>query len=157
MVMSQSMSEKKMTTNPLWVSCNVNHDSLIPKYQTDDSAGCDLHAVEDVEIKPGSRALVGTGVKLEIPTGFCGQVCPRSGLAIKYGVTVLNAPGIIDSDYRGEIKVILYNTSQETFYVKRGDRIAQLLFVPFYQGVFRKSESLESSQRGEGGFGSTGV
>lgn len=155
--MNQSMIEKKTATNPLWINYIVNHDDLLPHYQTGNSAGCDLHAVEDLEIKSGSRALVGTGLKLEIPEGFCGQVCPRSGLALKYGITVLNAPGIIDSDYRGEIKVILYNTSQETFYVKRGDRIAQLLFVPFYQGVFRKSESLESSQRGEGGFGSTGV
>ena len=103
------------------------------------------------------RALVGTGLKLEIPTGFEGQVRPRSGLAAKSGITVLNAPGTIDSDYRGEVKVILFNTTDSDYSVKRGDRVAQLVFSQTFRAIFQASDDLTATQRAEGGFGSTGV
>jgi dUTP pyrophosphatase len=127
-----------------------------PAYQTEGSAGCDLVAAEDVELAPGKWAAVGTGLFLEIPTGYAGYVCPRSGLALKSGISVLNSPGIIDSDYRGEVKVILVNHTDLRYKVKGGDRIAQLLFVPVIQAVLRRSEELSNTTRGSGGFGSTG-
>jgi len=127
-----------------------------PAYQTEGSAGCDLVAAEDVELAPGKWAAVGTGLFLEIPTGYAGYVCPRSGLALKSGISVLNSPGIIDSDYRGEVKVILVNHTDLRYKVKGGDRIAQLLFVPVIQAVLRSSEELSNTTRGSGGFGSTG-
>jgi dUTP pyrophosphatase len=127
-----------------------------PTYQTAGSAVCDLVASEDVELSPGKWAAVGTGLFIEIPEGYAGYVCPRSGLALKSGVSVLNAPGIIDSDYRGEVKVILVNHADLRFKVKKGDRIAQLLLVPVVQAILRGSEELSSTQRGSGGFGSTG-
>lgn len=128
-----------------------------PKYQTPDSAGVDLQSTEDVVIKPGERALVSTGLYLEMPSGFMAQVCPRSGLAIKNGITVLNAPGIIDADYRGEVKVILINLGQSEFSIKNGDRIAQLIFLPCFQGHLIAKDELSQTERGEAGFGSTGV
>jgi dUTP pyrophosphatase len=127
-----------------------------PAYQTEGSAGCDLVAAEDVELAPGKWAAVGTGLFLEIPVGYAGYVCPRSGLALKSGISVLNSPGIIDSDYRGEVKVILVNHTDLRYKVKGGDRIAQLLFVPVIQAVLRRSEELSNTARGSGGFGSTG-
>ena len=129
---------------------------LKPRYQTAGSAGCDLVAVEQVTIPAGEWRLVGTGLFLEIPDGFAGLVCPRSGLAVKNGVTVLNAPGILDSDYRGEVKVILMNHSTQEYSVKIGDRIAQLLFTPVAQVKFMQRDQLGETERGEGGFGSTG-
>ena len=143
--------------NPLWIKAICENDAVIPKYQTASSAGCDLHSIEDVDIRPGKRALIGTGIKLELPLGITACVCPRSGLAVKHGITVLNAPGIIDSDYRGEIKVILYNTGDEVFEVKKGDRIAQIIFTSVIQAIFQKSEELSNTVRGENGFGSTGI
>lgn len=128
-----------------------------PKYQTSDSAGVDLQSTEDILLKPGDRILVPTGLFLELPTGFMAQVCPRSGLAIKHGVTVLNAPGIIDADYRGEVKVILINLGQEEYSIKKNDRIAQLIFLPCFQGRLIEIEELSKTERGEAGFGSTGV
>ena len=152
---SPQMNDKNFT-NPLWINYVVSDPELIPHYQTLGSAACDLHASEDVTIKAGRREIVGTGLKLEIPEGFVGQVCPRSGLAVKYGVTVLNAPGIIDSDFRGEIKVILFNSGDQDFELKKGDRIAQLMLTQYFQAVFKSAGDLSSTQRGEGGFGSTG-
>jgi dUTP pyrophosphatase len=134
----------------------VNYRGIEPHYQTEGSAGCDLVATEDVELVPGKWAAVSTGLFVEIPRGYAGYVCPRSGLSLKSGVSVLNAPGIIDSDYRGEIKVILVNHADLRYKVKKGDRIAQLLFVPVVHAVLRDSESLSSTARGSGGFGSTG-
>ena len=128
-----------------------------PKYQTPDSAGVDLQSTEDLLLKPGERILVPTGLFLELPTGFMAQVCPRSGLAIKHGVTVLNAPGIIDADYRGEVKVILVNLGQDEYSIKKDDRIAQLIFLPCFQGRLIEIEELSKTKRGEAGFGSTGV
>ena len=128
-----------------------------PAYQTPGSAGADLVSAEDVAIPPGKWLAVGTGMHLEIPKGFAGYVCPRSGLALKSGISVLNAPGIIDSDYRGEVKVVLVNHSSLRYNVKKGDRIAQILFVPVVQAQLTSVEEVTSTQRGEGGFGSTGT
>jgi dUTP pyrophosphatase len=130
----------------------------LPAYQTAGSAGCDVCAFlsEDIVLKPGERALVPTGIKMAIEEGYEVQVRPRSGLAAKNGVTVLNTPGTIDSDYRGEVKVILINLGKEDFVIKNGERIAQLVCAPVTQAVFEKTSSLDETERGAGGFGSTG-
>lgn len=151
------MNETNRLVNPIWVKVVTEDTSLFPKYQTAGSAGCDLHSAEDVNIEPNSRGFVNTGIKIEIPEGYGAFVCPRSGLAVKNGITVLNSPGIIDNDYRGEIKVILFNTSDKIFTVKKGDRIAQLVFFPIIQAIFRKVAEVSDTTRGEGGFGSTGI
>ena len=130
---------------------------FMPEYQTKSSAGADLCASEDTLIPAGEWRIVPTGIYLEIPPSFYGQVCPRSGLAAKHGVTVLNAPGIIDADYRGEVKVILINHGKSDYSVKKGDRIAQLIFAPCFQGRLNLVDSLEDTARGTGGFGSTGT
>jgi dUTP pyrophosphatase len=140
-----------------WIRCEVDDDDLVPKYQTQGSAGCDIYANEYLMIKPGQRATVATGLKIELPSGFEAQVRPRSGLAAKYGITVLNSPGTIDEDFRGEIKVILLNTGDEEFIVNKGDRIAQLVFSRVFRGIFQPTNSLSSTKRGSGGFGSTGL
>jgi dUTP pyrophosphatase len=127
-----------------------------PIYSTLGAAGCDLKSIEDIVIEPGTRAAVQTGLCIEIPEGFVGMVCPRSGMAIKYGVTVLNAPGIVDSDYRGEVKVILINHGRERYKVSIGDKIAQIVFVQCAQATFYPSSSLSETERSTGGFGSTG-
>lgn len=142
--------------NPLWIKIVTTNDGSIPKYQTHGSAGCDLYAADEITIPSKSRGVVGTGIRLEIPHGYGAYVCPRSGLAIKNGITVLNSPGIIDNDYRGEVKVILYNTDDKEFIVKKGDRIAQLVFFPIFQAIFQKAKEVNDTSRGEGGFGSTG-
>lgn len=144
-------------TNPIWIKVLTDDENLIPRYQTSGSAACDLKSTDEVVIPVGCRMTVGTGIKLDIPNGFGAMVCSRSGLAAKSGIQVLNAPGIIDSDYRGEIKVILHNTGQSEFIVKKGDRIAQLLFFPIFQAIFQKASGVSTTVRGEGGFGSTGV
>lgn len=144
-------------TNPIWIKVVTDDPENVPSYQTSGSAACDLKSTDNIVIPPGFRMVVGTGIKLEIPKGFGAQVCPRSGLAAKNGITVLNSPGIIDNDYRGEVKVILHNTGTEDFIVKKGDRIAQLLFFPIFQAIFQRVEEVSTTHRGEGGFGSTGV
>jgi dUTP pyrophosphatase len=132
-----------------------------PAYATADAAGMDLSAaVEDdapVTLAPGQRAAIPTGLQLAIPQGFEGQVRPRSGLALKNAVTVLNAPGTIDADYRGEVKVILINLGTEPFEITRGMRIAQLVFAPVVRATMQQAATLDETARGEGGFGSTGV
>ena len=131
----------------------------LPAYATAESAGMDLlAAVEaDVVLRPGERRLIPTGIAIALPPGTEAQVRPRSGLALKHGVTVLNAPGTIDADYRGEVGVILINQGQESFCVTRGTRIAQLVIAPCLQAGWQPVESLEDSARGAGGFGSTGT
>lgn len=131
----------------------------LPAYATDGSAGLDLPAAvaEDLTIAPGGRALVPTGFSVALPEGHEGQVRPRSGLAIRHGLTLLNAPGTIDSDYRGEIQVILVNHGSEAVVIRRGDRIAQLVIAPVTRAVVSESESLPGTARGAGGFGHTGV
>ena len=116
----------------------------------------DLHAVESITIGPGATAAVATGLALAIPRGFEGQVRPRSGLAIKHAVTVVNAPGTIDSDYRGEVKVLLINHGREPFPIAAGDRVAQLVIAPVIQAELVEVDSLSETERGAGGFGSTG-
>jgi len=133
----------------------------LPAYQTADAAGLDLVAAvpadEPVEMPPGGRALVPTGLKIALPAGFEGQVRPRSGLAIRHGITVLNAPGTIDADYRGEVLVALVNLGKDLFTISRGMRIAQLVVAPVTRAVLAEVAELPASERGEGGFGSTGT
>ena len=135
-------------------------NNALPNYGTANSAGMDLRAfLPDgaLALKPLERALVPTGLFMEIPEGFEGQVRPRSGLAIKNGVTVLNSPGTIDADYRGEIKVILVNLSNEAFEIVPGERIAQMVFAKHETAEFEEVETLDETRRGQGGFGSTGT
>ena len=136
---------------------NTSPHSL-PAYETPSSTGMDIKAFveEAVTIKPLARAIIPTGLYLEIPPGYEAQIRPRSGLAAKYGITVLNTPGTIDADYRGEVKVILINLSQEDFCVNNGDRIAQMVIAKHEKAVWINTDNLSQSQRGEGGFGHTG-
>ena len=131
----------------------------LPEYATPQSAGVDLRANidEPVELKPLSRALIPTGLHIALPEGYEAQIRPRSGLAIKKGITCLNTPGTIDADYRGDIGVILINLSAETFIVNPGERIAQMIINKFEQAEFELVEELDETERGEGGFGHTGV
>lgn len=133
----------------------------LPAYETVGAAGMDLRAAlpegQNLTLMPGKRALVPTGLAMEIPVGWEGQVRPRSGLAAKHGVTVLNSPGTIDSDYRGEVQVILINHGEEPFTVARGMRIAQLVFAEVRQIAVVELQGLSKTERGSGGFGSTGV
>jgi len=133
-------------------------DLPLPAAGSAGSSGCDLRAAvtDELVLAPGERAAVPTGLALEIPAGFEGQIRPRSGLAARHGVTVANAPGTIDSDYRGEVKVILINLGQEPVVINRGDRIAQLVVAPVVQAVWKEVDSLDETLRGAGGFGSTG-
>ncbi len=128
----------------------------LPAYASDGAAGLDVVAAEDLTLEPGARHPVATGFALAIPPGFEVQVRPRSGLALKHGITCLNTPGTIDSDYRGEVKVILANLGSEPFEVRRGERIAQLVPAPVLRAAFVEVDALDSTERGAGGFGSTG-
>ena len=133
-----------------------NDDLPLPTYETAGSAGMDLRAAESITLKPGARHLVPTGLSIALPHGFEAQVRPRSGLAVKHGVTVLNSPGTIDSDYRGEVKVPLINHGQEDFFITRGDRIAQMVLAPVTQVSWTEVSVLDETARGTGGFGSSG-
>ena len=132
----------------------------LPAYETPGSAGMDLRAAvpehEPLILKPGARAMVPTGLCIAVPQGFEAQVRPRSGLAARQGITCLNTPGTIDSDYRGEVKVILINLGEDDFTIRRGDRIAQRVAAPVAQAAWIEVESLDETARGAGGFGSTG-
>ncbi len=128
----------------------------LPAYATDGAAGMDVLAAEDVTLPPGGRHAVATGLAVAIPPGFEIQVRPRSGLALKHGISVPNTPGTIDSDYRGELKVILINHGGEAFAIRRGDRIAQLVLAPVTRASWLPVEELDETLRGQGGFGSTG-
>lgn len=137
-----------------------NADLPLPAYETAQSAGMDLRAAvaEDapVTLQPGARALIPTGLAIALPPAFEAQVRPRSGLALKHGVTCLNSPGTVDADYRGELAVILINLGQEPFVIRRGERIAQMVIAPVTQASFVEVEALDETARGAGGFGSTG-
>lgn len=137
---------------------NKSHHPL-PEYATSQSAGLDLRAnlSEPIVLEPLGRALVPTGLFIALPQGYEAQVRPRSGLAAKFGITVLNSPGTIDADYRGEVKVILVNLSNESFTINDGERIAQLVVARFEQASWQPVDSLDETERGAGGFGSTGV
>ncbi len=130
-----------------------------PVYSSALASGADIKAniYKDILIKPGETALIPTGINLQIPEGYEGQIRPRSGLAVKYAVTVLNTPGTIDSDYRGEIKIILINHGKTAYTVHDNDRIAQLVFTPVIQAEFIQKKELTASDRGRNGFGSTGI
>lgn len=128
----------------------------LPAYATDGAAGMDVVSAEDVTIAPGARHAVATGLSMAIPHGYEIQVRPRSGLAFKHGITVPNTPGTIDSDYRGELKVLLINHGDDDFAIARGDRVAQLVLAPVVQAAWAEVEELDATERGEGGFGSTG-
>jgi len=134
----------------------LNPDAIIPKYQTEEAAGFDIHSVDEKTIKAGERDIVKTGLAVALPKGYELQMRPRSGLALKNGITLPNSPGTIDSDYRGELMVILLNTSKEDFVIKKGDRIAQAVIKEILQADFSVVEELDSTERGSGGFGSTG-
>jgi dUTP pyrophosphatase len=129
----------------------------LPSYATEHAAGMDVVAAEAIVLEPGARRAVATGFAIAIPVGYEVQVRPRSGLALKHGVTCLNTPGTIDADYRGEVKIILANLGAEAFPIARGDRIAQLVPAPVQHARFAEVEALDETVRGEGGFGSTGM
>jgi dUTP diphosphatase len=129
----------------------------LPSYAREDDAGLDLRAAHDAALEPGGRALIGTGLAVAIPAGFAGFVLPRSGLALSHGVTVLNAPGLVDAGYRGELKVLLINHGAAPVAIRRGDRIAQLVIQRVERAAPIEVVELPESQRGAGGFGSTGV
>ena len=136
-------------------------DLPLPAYESPGAAGMDLRAAvpedEPLVLRPGDRVLAPTGLSIAVPAGYEAQVRPRSGLAIRSGITCLNTPGTIDSDYRGEVKVILANLGAENFVVRRGDRIAQLVICPVVQATWRETSALDETGRGGGGFGSTGA
>ena len=131
----------------------------LPKYQTKQSSGVDLCAflLSDLVLKPNDRRLIGTGLHIALPDGYEAQIRPRSGLAYKHGITIINSPGTIDADYRGEIKIALINHSNEDFVIKSGDRIAQMVISKYEQISFSLTESLDETERGEGGYGHTGI
>lgn len=140
------------------VGITVENNVEIPKYMTEGAAGIDVSAniEKEIELKPLERYLVPTGIKLEIPEGFEVQVRPRSGLAFKHGITVLNTPGTIDSDYRGEVKVLLINLSNEIYKIQPNERIGQLILGKVYKLDFEIKDGLSETKRGDGGFGHTG-
>ena len=138
------------------IRCTIENPELMPAYATQGAAGMDLCASKQTYVFTQSPTIVSTGIKLEIPEGYEAQIRPRSGLAAKYGVTVLNTPGTIDSDYRGEIKVILFKHSTGTLNLQPGDRIAQLVFAPVTRVTLQQVQELSDTERGRGGLGSTG-
>ena len=145
------------TLSRLQIKVTLEEGAQAPTYQTDGAAGMDLRSVEEAELLPGERQLVRTGIRIEIPRGYEGQVRPRSGLALRHGNSVVNTPGTIDSDYRGEIAVILINHGQDVVKLEKGERIAQLVICPVSRAEIEVVATLEETKRGEGGFGSTGT
>ena len=137
----------------------LSKEVVLPKYETQGSSGMDLSAnvVSSINIKPGKKEIIPTGIALSVPKGFEVQIRPRSGLAAKHNITVLNTPGTIDADYRGEIKVILINLGKKKFVLEKGSRIAQMVLCPIAKAKIREVENLEKTDRGSGGFGSTGT
>ncbi len=132
-------------------------DIPFPVYMTEGAAGVDLHAAEDCELRPMEFRAVSTGIRIALPSGYEAQIRPRSGLAAKFGITVLNSPGTVDSDYRGEIRVILINLGRNVFHVRKGDRIAQMVIQRVSRVKFVEVDALPGTERGEGGFGYTGI
>lgn len=162
-VESEIVSVNNKEARPMIAYTKLAHfgDLPMPQYETPQSAGMDLRAAlgdsEYIDLLPGRRILVPTGLKIALPPGFEAQIRPRSGLALKNGITCLNSPGTIDADYRGEVGIILINLGFETFRIKRGDRIAQMVIAPVTQALWMEADDLGDTKRGEGGFGSTGV
>jgi dUTP pyrophosphatase len=142
----------------VWVKIvRLDKSQELPKYATEDSVAVDLYSRENLEILPGETKLAPSGIKISIPSGYEIQIRPRSGLALKNGITVLNTPGTIDSDYRGEVGIILHNSSKQAFKVNKGDRVAQAVLNKVELIRWREVEELDETQRGLGGFGSTGI
>ncbi|MBO7093919.1 MAG: dUTP diphosphatase [Spirochaetia bacterium] len=141
------------------VICKAEDKEFLPVYSSAEAAGADLKACiqDDIVLKPGQRYLVPTGLSIQLPVGYEAQIRPRSGLAVKHGISLVNTPGTFDYDYRGEVKIIMINLGQEDFVIRRGDRIAQMVIAPVTHGMFALSDSLDTTDRGAGGFGSTGV
>lgn len=134
----------------------IKENAIIPKLAHEGDAGVDLYSTEDYELSPGARTLVSTGIKISLPDGYEAQIRPKSGLALKNGISVLNTPGTIDSGYRGEVGVIAVNFGQETYKIEKGQKIAQMVINRIERPEFRLVDELEKSKRNEGGFGSTG-
>ncbi len=151
------MSDATIRTDVEVLIQRLDPELPVPSYAHPGDAGADLHAAEDAELLPGERAVIRTGVAIALPDGYVALVHPRSGLAARHGVTLVNAPGTVDAGYRGEIKVTMINTdAKESFRLRRGDRLAQLVFQRVERAAFREVESLPASPRGAGGHGSTG-
>jgi len=150
---------QKLNKKVLFKKLPHGSDLPLPAYKTDHAAGMDLRAAveTEVDLKPGERKLIPTGLKMALPVGYEAQIRPRSGLAYRHGITMLNTPGTIDADYRGEVKVLAINLGQETFTIEHGDRVAQMVIAPVTHVQFAESDELPDTERGEGGFGSTGV
>ncbi|HBG65990.1 MAG TPA: dUTP diphosphatase [Treponema sp.] len=157
-MLKESIVHSKATNDDVVIRCIAGTGAELPVYKTAGAAGADVCArvASPVLLAPGEYALIPTGLSLEIPDGYEVQVRPRSGLAFKHGVTVLNSPGTIDSDYRGELKVLLVNLGKAPFTVNDGERIAQIVVAPVTRAVFVPAETLSRTERGDGGFGSTG-
>ena len=153
------LDKKTVRIHFSWLCSKAAVDLSLPSYETAGSAGMDVCACieRDVELAPGEIKLISTGFAVAIPDGYEIQVRPRSGLAIKHGITLINSPGTIDSDYRGEVKVGLINHGNQLFTIKRGDRIAQMIVAPVIRGDFKVVATLDETERGSGGFGHTGV
>lgn len=136
----------------------IRPQAILPRYMTKHAAGCDLFAAleESLVLEPGARTLIPTGLVMEVPVGYEGQVRPRSGLALREGITLVNAPGTIDADFRGEVGVIVINHGQDPCVIQPGDRIAQLVVAPVVEATFQEVEEVSSTDRGKGGFGHTG-
>lgn len=151
------MNEKEVEI--CWLVAEKERDLHLPCYETIGAAGMDVEAGirDSLAIQPGERVLVPTGFSVALPEGYELQVRPRSGLAVRYGVTILNSPGTIDADYRGEVKIALINLGQKTYIIRRGDRIAQLVLAPVSRAILKKVTTLEKTERDSGGFGHTGV
>ena len=158
-VFSENMITKKpkIYSEKIIVKVVNKSTNSLPEYQTPQSAGIDLQSDQNITITPGARTLVKTGLHIELPKGYQAQIVPRSGLALKHGISIVNSPGTIDSDYRGEIGIILINHGTEPFNVKSGDRIAQMVISKVEQLEWESVEELSNTERGEGGFGSTGL
>jgi dUTP pyrophosphatase len=135
----------------------LNADARLPQYEYPDDSGADLFAAEDAVLQPGERRAIATGLSAEVPVGYELQVRPKSGIALKSGITVLNTPGTVDAGYRGEIRVILINLSAEPYTIAKGQKIAQMVVAPVFQAAFEEVEALSETRRGAGGFGSTGL
>jgi dUTP pyrophosphatase len=148
--------EEVMTNDIKILFKKTNKNAVVPTYAKEGDSCCDLYAVEDVTITPGQRKLIDTGIVIELPMNFEAQIRPRSGNAWKHGVTVLNSPGTIDFGFRSSIKVMLINHGDDYFTIRKGDKIAQMKFSPVYKGHFIEVKKLSKTDRGTGGFGSTG-
>lgn len=135
----------------------IKDNAIIPSYSHDGDAGVDLYSTEDYDLKPGDRVLVSTGLQIAIPKGYEAQTRPKSGLALKHGISIANTPGTIDSGYRGEVGVIAINLGKENFKIEKGKKIAQMVFNKIEKVEFEEVSDLDSTKRGEGGFGSTGL